>query len=290
MSSRREKLPDIMGEALGRLKITEAPRPYKAFNLDRTGDREPDQLANGLKKLRLWGMARVLQEQTAQEDGMTRDFGDLLGLMLQEELTERGKRQILTRLRQAGLRYQPGLDEVDFTLPRGLDRAYFLWLAKGEWLETGDNLIISGPVGVGKTFLSCALAGRFCLKGRTALYRRAIDLWAEFASARENRTYDRLRRKLAKVDLLVLDDWGLTGLDDRQKQDLMAVMDDRYNHSSTLVVSPLPPRDWPEKESGSAMDLSIMDRLLHQAHFLDLKGESVRKLYARRTDPGLQRS
>ena len=276
-----------MGEALGRLRITEAPRRSKVISLNSAQEREPGQVISGLKKLRLGGMARVLQEQVPDGRDTVQGFEDLLGLMLQEEIRERERRQVLTRIRQAGLRYRPGLGEVDFNLPRGLDRAYFLWLAKGDWLASGDNLIISGPVGVGKTYLSCALSLCFCLKGRTALYRRAIDLWSEFVSAKESRGYDRLRRKLVKVDLLILDDWGLAGLEDWQKQELMAVMDDRYNRRSTLVASPLPPEEWPEKESGSAVDRSIMDRLLHQAHLLNLKGESVRKLYARRSEPGV---
>ncbi len=283
--AKRDKLPDIMGDALGRLRITEAPRWPEAVAPGNAGRGEPDQLVRGLKKLRLKGMARALEHQASQTDEGLGPHEELLEMMLREETREREQRRIVTRLRQARLRYKPVLREVDFNLPRGLDRAYFLWLAKGEWLDSGDNLIITGPVGVGKNFLACALARRFCLQGRTALYRRAIDLWAEFSSAGESRGRDRLRRKLVKVDLLIIDDWGLTGLEDWHKQELTAVLDDRCNNLSTLVVSSLLPEEWPEKHSGSALDLSIMDRLLHQAHFLKLKGDSIRELYARIADP-----
>lgn len=281
--AKREKLPDIMGEAIGRLKITEAVRPAKLVSLGVGLSEEPERLIRDLKGLRLNGMARVYQDQAQSREIPPRGFEELLDQMLQEEAKDREERRRQTRVRQANLSRQVGLADVDLHLDRGLDRSYFLWLARGEWLKTGDNLIISGPVGVGKTFLGSALARHFCLAGGTAYYTRIFDLWSDLTTAKEKHAYDRLRRRLGRVDLLILDDWALTEYEEWQKQELMSVLDDRYGHRSTLVISPLAPGEWPENGSSSAMDRSILDRLLNQAHYLNLKGRSVRSLFNRKS-------
>ena len=275
-----------MGDALGRLRITEAPRWPQPIDPDQPQDRDRERLVRALRGLRLKGMAKALERQGSGDGAGVGSFEDLLALMVQEESRERAQRRIMLRLRQARLRYRPVFREVDFNLDRGLDRAYFLWLAKGEWLKSGDNLIISGPVGVGKTFLACALARRFCLQGHSALYLRTPELWPELTPAREKRGREKFRRKLLQVDLLILDDWGLGNLEEHQKQELAGLLDERCGRRSTLVVSPLGVEDWPGKNAPSALDQALLDRLLNQAHFLELRGQSVRRLYAGRSVPG----
>jgi DNA replication protein DnaC len=166
---------------------------------------------------------------------------------------------------------------VDFRQPRGLDRAQFLALCSGEWLQRRDNLLITGPTGVGKTFLACALAQKACREGYAVEYVRMSALLRELTLAHVDGTFAKRLATLGRTDLLVLDDWGLVPLTDEQRRDLWELLDDRYDRRSTLVASQLPVEHWHEALGDPTLADAILDRLIHNAHRLALQGESLRK-------------
>lgn len=238
-----------------------------------------------LEALRLFGMLRALNDQLQMPDCASLSFEERLGLLVDREATDRENQRMATRLKRARLRQSAAPEDVDFRHPRGLDRAQFLALCSCEWVRSRDNLLITGPTGVGKTFLACALAQKACREGYTAHYARTSRLLGELTLARQRGTYPRELAALARVDLLVLDDWGLAPLTDEQRRDLWEVLDDRYDRRSTLVTSQLPVEHWYEALGDPTLADAILDRLVHNAHKLTLQGESLRKQRHPNGDP-----
>jgi len=230
-----------------------------------------------LEALRLFGMLRALNDQMQMPDCASLSFDERLGLLVDREATDRQNQRLAVRLKRARLRQPAAPEDVDFRHPRGLDRAQFLSLCSCEWIRSRDNLLITGPTGVGKTYLACALAQKACREGYTAHYARTGRLLGELAMGRADGTYARRLTALARLDLLVLDDWCLAPLTDEQRRDLLEVLDDRYDRRSTLVAAQLPVENWHQALGDPTLADAILDRLVHNAHKIPLQGESMRK-------------
>jgi DNA replication protein DnaC len=233
-----------------------------------------------LRDLRLTGMREALLEQHEMVDIEELDFEERLGLLVDREITAREDRRLKTRLRNARLRQQAAIEDLDYRHLRGLDKSLMRDLGSCQWIRQRLNLLITGPTGVGKTWISCALAHKACRQGYTAQYRRLSRLFDELSYAHADGRYPQLMKKLARTDLLVLDDWGLAKLTAAQRRDLLEVLDDRHDRRSTLVTSQLPVEHWHKIIGDPTLADAILDRLVHNAYRIELKGESMRKLTA----------
>jgi DNA replication protein DnaC len=230
-----------------------------------------------LSQLRLHGFATALTQQLDDEQYDELTFAERVGLLVDREWTEREARRLTRRLQHAKLRELACVEDLDYRHARGLDRGLMQRLATGEWITKHQNVIIEGPTGVGKTFIACALAQKACRDGHTALYRRVPRVLHELLIARADGSYPRLLLRVAKTDLLVLDDWGLAPLADQERRDLLEVLEDRWGNRSTLVASQLPVSAWHKIIGEPTVADAIVDRLVHNAHRLTLTGESMRK-------------
>ena len=235
-----------------------------------------------LTRLKLFGMARALAEQSSLDlDHL--GFDERLGLLVDREATERDNKQLALRLQRAGLKSNTAAEDIDYRHPRGLDKALFQRLLSGQWLADKHNVLLTGPTGVGKTWLACALAHQACRQGYSAYYVRLPRLLDELSIGRADGRYGKLLKQLAKIDALVIDDWGLAVLDDVHRRDLLEVLDDRHRARSTIVTSQLPVEHWHAAIGNPTLADAILDRLVHNAHQLDLRGDSMRKKRARLT-------
>ncbi|MGD9788782.1 MAG: IS21-like element helper ATPase IstB [Sulfuricellaceae bacterium] len=230
-----------------------------------------------LYELRLFGMAKALEEQDASPKYERLDFLDRLALLVDRESAERDSNRLRLRLKQAKLRLTATIEDVDFRHPRGLDKSLVLALAGCRWIREHHNVIITGPTGVGKSFLACALAHKACREGFRALYLRAPRLFDDLALAKADGRYRRVLAAYARLDLLVIDDWGLVSLTEEQRRDVLEILEDRHDLRSTLVASQLPIEKWHKVIGDPTLGDAILDRLVHNAHKLTLKGDSLRK-------------
>lgn len=230
-----------------------------------------------LHLLRLEGMAKALEEQLQRTDIDDMPFESRLALLIDREATERDSRRLKTRLRKAKLRQNNAcVEDVDFRIRRGLDKGLFMALASCDWIAQHRNVLITGPTGVGKTYLACALAQKACREGHTVQYLRMPRLFADLRLAHADGRYPKLMAGLAKTHLLVLDDWGLAPLGDADRRELLEILEDRYDLRSTMVTSQLLVDDWHDSIAHPTLADAILDRLVHNAYTLKLKGESVR--------------
>jgi len=238
-----------------------------------------------LQALRFTGMLKALTEQAAMPDIDALSFEERLGLLIDREMTEREDRRLKTRLRQAKLKQNACVEEIDYRHPRGLDKSLMRDLIQCQWIKRHLNLLITGPTGVGKTWIGCALAQKACREGYTALYLRLPRLLQELSIAKGDGTYAKLLVRLAKVDVLILDDWGLSRLIAEQRRDLLEIMEDRHDNRSTIVTSQLPLEKWHNSIGDPTLADAILDRLVHNAYKINLKGESMRKRKSELTAP-----
>lgn len=234
-----------------------------------------------LHTLRLAGMATALAEQQALPELHDMPFEDRLGLLVDREDIERQNRLLKSRLSKARLRQSACIEDIDYKTPRGLDRTLLTQLATSQWVREHLNVLITGPTGIGKSWIACALAQQACRHGFTALYRRLPRLVEDLAMARADGSYAKQLKQIARVDVLVIDDWGLVPLTDHARRDLLEVLDDRHQRKSTLVTSQLPVDRWHDYLGDPTLADAILDRLVHAAYRLALRGESLRKLKAK---------
>lgn len=239
------------------------------------------QTLERLRELRLIGMAQALEEQLRRSDLDSLPFEDRLGLLLERELTERDDRRLARLLQVAKLHMPACVEDLDLKTARGLDRSLVLRLATGQWIREHDNVLIVGATGTGKSYLACALGHSACRAGLSTRYFRFSRLLGALALARADGSYPKFLERLAKAQLLILDDFGLAGLSDTERADLLEVLDDRYAKRATVVTSQLPFDHWHDVLGDATFADAILDRLINNAYRIILKGPSMRRKKAR---------
>ena len=235
-------------------------------------------LFDKLTQLRLSAFRAALEEQLHSSQYADLPFEDRLGLLIDRECTHRDNNRLKRRLKAARLALPATIEDLDLSPSRGLDRRLVLQLAQGEWIRQHLNILVLGPTGVGKTFLACALAHAACRHNFNVRYQRTSRLLHQTALAHADGSYPKLLDAFARVQLLVLDDWLRDPLTRLQSQDLLEILDDRHGRSSTLVATQVPIAEWHARFPDPTIGDAILDRLVHNAHRLALKGESRRKI------------
>jgi len=235
-----------------------------------------DQLAD----LKLSGMARALKEQLASPVALDMNFEERFELLVDAEIASRNERRLQNRIKKASLRVNARIEEIDHQTARCLDRGFLGELASCRWLKEKRNVLVVGPTGVGKTYLASALTFRACQEGFSARYQRLPRLLQDLEIARADGTYKNKLASLARIDLVILDDWLVSPLSDIGRRDLFEILEDRYDRRSLIVCSQLPQELWHDAIGDPMIADAILDRLVHNAYRLELKGESIRKTKA----------
>jgi len=234
-----------------------------------------------LAELRLSGMRTALMDQQNMSEIEALSFEERLGLLLDHEAAFRAERRLKWRLRNARLRYSAVVEDLDYRHPRGLDKALMTRLVTGQWIGKRLNLLITGPTGTGKSWIACALGNKACRDGFTVQYHRLSRLFDELGYAHGDGRYPKVMKKLARTDVIILDDWGLAKLTAPQRRELLEILEDRHERRSTLVTSQLPVEHWHKMIGEPTHADAILDRLIHNAYRIVLKGESMRKMKAK---------
>jgi DNA replication protein DnaC len=240
------------------------------------------QTLQTLRDLHLRGMAEAYEMQLHDPQVHALSFDERLGLLADQEWSRRQSRRLARRLQDAKLPLAATIEDIDYSTPRGLDRALIRTLADGRWLHEHQSTLVTGPAGVGKTYLASALGNAACRQGCTARYHRVSRLLAELGIAKADGSYPRMLARLAKTDLLLLDEWGLVPLSIADARELLDVIDDRCTTRSTLIASQLPVDAWHGTIPDPSLADALLDRIVHTAHRIALRGESMRKLRAKK--------
>ena len=230
-----------------------------------------------LRQLKLAGMAKGLEEQQKGKLFQDLNFEERLGHLVDYEHAIRENRKLTSRLARAKLKQDACLEDIDYKHPRKLDRTLMKKLSTCDWIKEHHNLVFTGPTGVGKSYLACALAHKACLEGYSSLYCRASRLFGELETARADGRYVKLLQSIARVDILIIDDWGLSKLNASEERELLEIMEDRYEKRSTIFSSQVPVKDWHELIPNKTIADAILDRIVHNSYRLDLDGPSLRK-------------
>ena len=236
------------------------------------------QTLHKLYVMRLNGMADAFRQQLEQADLGGLSFEERFGLLVDRQWSWKEDRALARRLRNSRLKGAAAVEDIDYRTPRGLDRALVRSLAaESEWVKQHQNVFLIGATGVGKSWLAAALAHKACRDGYTVYYARAAQLFRELALAHADGSFGRLLRRLAQTDVLVIDDWAMAPLSDTERRDFLEICDDRYQARSLILTSQVPVADWHAQIGDPTLADSILDRLVHHAHRIELKGDSMRK-------------
>lgn len=236
------------------------------------------QTQTRLRSLRLTGMADALEVQREHPGTYENlSFEERLALLVDQEDAERNDKRLARLLKAARFKLAATVEAIDYQQARGISQSQITTLVTCDWIRRKQNLLITGPCGTGKSWLSCAFGHAACLRGYNVRYWRISRLLHTLTIGHGDGSYSKQLRQLAKVDLLILDDWGLEAISQRQRNDLLEIMDDRHNQSSTIVASQLPVSSWHDSIGDATLADAILDRLTHNAHRINLKGESMRK-------------
>ena len=231
-----------------------------------------------LHALRLHGMAEGFRAQAEQKGITELSFEERFALLVDQQWTWRQNRALERRLTKAKLRHRASVEDIDFRSPRGLDRTLLRSLTQNSgWVREHQNIFLLGPTGIGKSFLGCALAEKACRDGFSALYTRATQLFRDLTLARADGSLRSLLARLARVDVLVVDDWAMAPLSDVERRDFLEICEDRYQMRSMILTSQLPVAKWHEQIGDPTLADSILDRIVHNAHRIEMRGESMRK-------------
>ena len=230
-----------------------------------------------LKTLRWQGVLEAFQEQIGTPDINRLSFDERFALLIERECLVRDNRKLTNRLRQAKLKEQACIEDIDYSSERQLSRTVITRLAQCNFIARKENLLITGPTGTGKTYLACAFANQACRQGYGARYIRLPKLFQAITIAKGDGSYIKLMEHVSKLSLLVLDDWGVAPMTDANRRDLLEIIDDRYNQASTLITSQLPVNTWHDSIGDATLGDAILDRLLHNAHRIEIDGPSMRK-------------
>lgn len=230
-----------------------------------------------MQSLGFEGMAKGFRDLQNDPESQALDHQEWLGLLLGYEATSRQQKRFERRLRAAKLRQAATVEDVDYRTSRGLDRGLFQKLATNDWIRDRRNLLITGPCGIGKSYLACALGHKACRDDLSVVYHRAPRLFAALALARGDGRYARVLRSIARTRLLIIDDWGPEPLNADQRRDLLEIVEDRYDAGSILITSQLPTENWHDIIGDPTIADAILDRIVHNAYRIELSGESLRK-------------
>jgi DNA replication protein DnaC len=231
-----------------------------------------------LYAMKLNGMAEAFKEQLQQPDFSDLAFEERFSLLVDRQWTWKEDRRMKRLLGNANLKINGCVEDIDYRAPRGLEKSVILQLAACDWIRQAHNVIITGPTGVGKTYLACALANRACRMGFPTFYIRIPKLFQSLAVSRVDGSYPKIMKKLTKSKVLILDDLGLAPMNAQERRDLLEVIEDRHGLASTIVAAQLPIENWHENIRDPTIADAVLDRLVHNAYKLNLKGESMRKL------------
>jgi DNA replication protein DnaC len=237
-----------------------------------------------LQTMKLYGMADAFRAQMETTDTSQLSFEERFAMLVDQQWLWKENRALARRLRAAKLKERGVVEDIDYQHPRGLDRKLIRSLASSEWVRQHQNLLLIGPTGIGKTWLGCALAQKACRDGFTILHKRSAELFRDLAVAHVDGSFGRQLAKLARIDILVLDDFAMAPLKDSERRDFLELCDDRYQRRSTILTSQLPLAHWHEQIGDPTLADSILDRLVHNSYRIELNGESMRKKRGRKTE------
>ena len=230
-----------------------------------------------LNSMKLSAMARAFTDQMQCPDMASLSFEERFGLIVDYQMTDLENRRMLNRLKNAKLRLSASIEDLDFKQGRGMDRSTIMSLAQNQWVKSHHNILVTGPTGAGKSYLACALAQKACRDGHSVFYQRLPRLLQDITVSRHDGRYNKLMAPILKCEVLILDDLLISPLSREEQKELLEIVEDRYDRKATVVTSQLPVKAWHDAMQDKTLADAILDRLVHNAYKLELKGESMRR-------------